>query len=219
MSERRLKRLELAGALAALAAALLLNQRLGAAASALGAGGPRAADTVLARLPVLDARPVFLWGFAAFVVLAAAYALARERERLAFIAWSYAALIAVRSLCIVLTPLRAPAGSLWVAGDPLYEALGRYLTFENDLFFSSHTALPFLAALVFRERRAKLAFLGVSFALAAAVLLARLHYSIDVAAAYAFTIAVHEVNRRRLAPAWRLRVRPLLRGLSAGRAS
>ena len=65
------------------------------------------------------------------------------------------------------------------------------------------TAMPFLGALVFRDLAARAAFLALSATLAAAVLLARLHYSIDVAAAYAFTLALHYGNRRWLRPAYR----------------
>ena len=194
---------ETSAALGALGAALLLNHRLGRLASDLGESGPQAADSLLAALPILDTRLLFTWGFGLFVLLAIVVALTRERDRLGWIAWSYALLITVRGVCVLLTPLHAPAGALWVAGDPLYERLGRYLTFPNDLFFSSHTALPFLGALLFRDRAARAACLALSVTLAATVLLARLHYSIDVAAAYAFAYGTQQANRRWLRPLYR----------------
>ncbi|MBI4423764.1 MAG: hypothetical protein HY554_08555 [Elusimicrobia bacterium] len=203
-----LERAEKAGAGAALALALGVNLHAGRLASRLGEGSASVRDSLLDVLPVLDTRPLFTWGFGAFVAALAAACLWRERQRLAWIAWSYAVLIAARSACILLTPLRAPEGALWVAGDPAYEAIGRYLTFPHDLFFSSHTAMPFLGFLLLTGRGARAACLAASVALGAAVLLARLHYSIDVAAAYAFTYAIHQANRRlarRPFLAWRRR--------------
>lgn len=119
-------------------------------------------------------------------------------------------LLAVRSLFIVLTPMRRPDGFLPIAGSPRFDAVGRHLTFRNDLFFSSHTALSFRSYLAYRDRWAKLVFLGFSILFAATVLLARHHCSIDVFSAYFITYALYRVERRRLrAPYRRLRARML----------
>lgn len=209
MSRRRAFELaEHAGGLAALWASLLANYHAGRYASELGGRSVQAQDLLLSVLPVVDVRFLFTWGFGAFLTLIVFVGLTRERKRLGWICWSFALLILVRSLCIILTPLRSPEGALWIGGDWLYEGVGRFLTFKHDLFFSSHTASPFMAFLLARDRWAKAAFLAFSLTLAATVLLARLHYSIDVAAAFAFTYAVHHANRRFLrAPyrAWRRR--------------
>lgn len=187
-------RLRLAGALAALAGALLLNLALGQVADRAGRLAPTAPDQLLPLLPRADLTWLYVWGFAVFVAWAFAVALWRERDRLSYIAWSYALLIAVRSVFIILTPLNQPAGAINPEGDPLFDAVGRYLTFRHDLFFSSHTAMPFLGCLIYRGRWVKATFLALSIALAASVLVCRLHYSIDVASAYFITYAVYRLD-------------------------
>ena len=55
--------------------------------------------------------------------------------------------------------------------------------FGADLFFSGHTGMPFLLALIFWDwRRVRYMFLFISVA-CAIIVLAGLHYSIDVCSA------------------------------------
>jgi hypothetical protein len=209
----RVRLIELALSLAGLGGAIAFNSIMGHVADGAGERAHPSPDLLLSFLPRVDLRVLFVWGFAAFWAWAIGVALLRERRRIAHIAWLYALLLVVRSLFIVLTPMRAPLDSLWVGGDPLFDAIGRHLTFRNDLFFSSHTALPFLGFLIYRDRWARLVFLGFSITLAATVLLTRLHYSIDVFAAYFITYAVYRFEHRWLRwPYRRLRHRVLLRG-------
>ena len=69
-------------------------------------------------------------------------------------------------------------------------ALGAYLT--KDLFFSGHTATTFLLCLYLwhRPRLRWVTLLGHALVVAS-VLLARLHYAIDVVGAWAATFAVY----------------------------
>jgi hypothetical protein len=87
--------------------------------------------------------------------------------------------------------MKLSAQALPVEGDPLFNAVGRFFTFRHDLFFSCHTAVPFLGFLLFRDRWARAVSLSLSLLLAAAVLLARQHYSIDVFGAYFITYALY----------------------------
>lgn len=202
--------LELAAAGGALAAALALNNCAGRAADRAGEFAPASPDLLLTHLPVVDLRFFFVYGFAAFLVLVFGLGALREGRRAAHILWLYALLVSLRSVFITLTPMHEPAGALHVLGDPLFDALGRHMTFKHDLFFSSHTAMPFLAFLCFRDRWARRLFLAISVAMAATVLLTRAHYSIDVFAAYFITYAVYRFERRWLrVPYRRLRHRLL----------
>lgn len=185
----RESRREVALSVAAFFASLALNAAAVRYVEVAGNLVPPVPDTVLNLLPLVDTRFVYLWGAGAFVVLAVATCLTLERDRLAYIARLYAALIAVRSGVMVLTPMHVPAGEMGLEGHPAFAAL-RYFTVHNDLFFSLHTALPFLGFLIFRTKRVRWACLGFSIMLAAAVLLGRNHYSIDVAGAYLITFAV-----------------------------
>ncbi|MBI3564203.1 MAG: phosphatase PAP2 family protein [Elusimicrobia bacterium] len=205
--------IELTVASCALAAALALNNCAGRAADRAGELAHSSPDLLLSHLPVVDLRVLFVYGFAAFLVCVFGLGAWREGRRAAHILWLYAILVALRSVFITLTPMREPDGALQVLGDPLFDALGRHMTFKHDLFFSSHTAMPFLAFLSFRDRWARRLFLAFSVTMAATVLLTRVHYSIDVFAAFFITYAVYRFERRWLrVPYRRLRHR-LLGGL------
>jgi hypothetical protein len=95
---------------------------------------------------------------------------------------SVSLLVLVRAFFINLTHLGVPQGITPTTS---------FFTQGGDLFFSGHTALPFLAALVFWEHRwLRYFFLAVSFFMALEVLLGRYHYSIDVFAAPFITYVV-----------------------------
>ena len=197
---------ELALALSALAGSLRLSYAAGLAANEAGRHAAVAPDRVWSCLPVCDTRAVFIWGFAAFLLWLVAASLLFERRRCAYIAWSYALLTAVRSFFILLTPMSLPPEATRLEGDALYSWIGHYLTFKYDLFFSAHTALPFLAFLVFRRPLVRLSFLAFALTLALTVLLGRLHYSIDVFSAFFIVYALHLAEARWFQPvycAWR----------------
>lgn len=198
--------IELAIALTALFFALWLNKWTASIANALGEQAHPSPDLLLSFIPRVDMSFFFVYGFAAWLVLLIGVALWRERHHLAHIAYLYAVLVVVRSAFIALTPMRTPADMIWVGGDPLYELFGRHMTFKNDLFFSSHTAMPFLSYLIFRDKWARKLFLAFSILMAVTVLCMRAHYSIDVFAAFFITYALYRWERRWLrAPYRRLR--------------
>lgn len=179
---------------AALAAALVLNRYAGGLADANGRNAHTSPDLLLGWLPHWDTSTLFIYGFALLLLWLIVAAILYERRRIPRILWAYAVLIAVRSFFIVLTPMRTPPDHAVLAGDPLFEAFGRFLTFEHDLFFSSHTATPFLAFLLFRGPWVSLSFLAVSILMAATVLIGRFHYSIDVFAAFFITYGLHKLE-------------------------
>lgn len=194
------RRMELAVSASALALSLALTHAADAYIERVGETAPVSPDLVLRHLPAVDVSGVYWWGAAAFVLFASAAALLRERDRLAFLARSYALLIAARAGLMILTPLHIPAGAISVDSGPIYASVGRLLTTHHDLFFSMHTAAPFLAALTFRDPAVRRVCLGFSVLLAATVLLLKTHYSLDVAGAYLVTYALYRLQRRRLEP-------------------
>jgi membrane-associated phospholipid phosphatase len=73
------------------------------------------------------------------------------------------------------------------------DAIPAYLT--KDLFFSGHVATTFLLFLYLRDRpRLRWVALAATAAVAASVLLARIHYAIDVVGAWAVTFAVYALR-------------------------
>ncbi|HEY4513228.1 MAG TPA: phosphatase PAP2-related protein [Candidatus Paceibacterota bacterium] len=75
----------------------------------------------------------------------------------------------------------------------------------NDLFFSGHTGVPFLLALIFWEHKIlRYIFLGFSMVFAVVVLLGHLHYSIDVASAYFITFTIFHMCKFLFKKDWEL---------------
>ena len=67
-------------------------------------------------------------------------------------------------------------------------------SFGADLFFSGHTGLPFLLALVYWDQKLlRFFFLACSVFFAIIVLLGHLHYSIDVLAAFFITYTITRI--------------------------
>lgn len=76
----------------------------------------------------------------------------------------------------------------------LHSGLLNFITSGNDLFFSGHTGLPFLIALIFWDHLyLRILFLTASVVLGATALLAHLHYSIDVFAAFFITYSIYHI--------------------------
>ena len=82
--------------------------------------------------------------------------------------------------------------------------LGRLLS-GNDLFFSGHTGLPFLLALIFWDvPLVRWISIGVSVIFGTAVLLGHLHYSIDVFSAFFITYSVFRMAQYFFAKDWEI---------------
>jgi membrane-associated phospholipid phosphatase len=70
------------------------------------------------------------------------------------------------------------------------------LTFGGDLFFSGHTGLPFLMALIFwNHPRLRYTFIAASLIFGTSAILGHYHYSIDVFAAYFITYSIFHIAR------------------------
>ena len=71
------------------------------------------------------------------------------------------------------------------------------LTFQGNLFFSGHTGFPFLMALIFWDKKFwRWFFLIATVLFGAAVLLAHVHYSIDVFAAPFIVYGVYVITAK-----------------------
>jgi hypothetical protein len=187
---------EMAVAFCGLLAAFYVNYLAGTLADVQGELARPSPDLLLRSLPLVDLRVVFVWGFAAFLLWAFMAGWIYERQRGAHILWLYCLLILVRAGFLILTPMHLPKGALLPRQDSLHLFIGSYVNFKHDLFFSGHTAMPYLGYLVHRTRWVSWSFLGLAILMAATVLLTRLHYSIDVFAAFFITYALYRFERR-----------------------
>lgn len=109
-----------------------------------------------------------------------------------FIIKSVSLFIIIRSIFVSLTHI-GPFPTRLMVESPL---LG-FITSGNDLFFSGHTGLPFLMALVFwNHKYLKTLFLSASVLFGTIALLSHLHYSIDVFSAFFISYAIYHLSLR-----------------------
>ncbi len=116
--------------------------------------------------------------------------LAQNPKRLLFAVQLYTSMVLVRIVAMFLLPLEPPT-TMIILNDPLVEFFGTGQTLTKDLFFSGHTATLLILFLVSEKKIIKIVFLISTIAVAIAVLLQHVHYSIDVFAAVFFTYACY----------------------------
>jgi membrane-associated phospholipid phosphatase len=116
-----------------------------------------------------------------------------EPKRVPFVLKSVAIFIAIRSAFVILTHLGPfPERSVIYPDDYL-----RSLNIGGDYFFSGHTGLPFLMALVFwDEKWIRNVCIAGSLVFGAAVILGHLHYSIDVFGAFFITYTIFHLAKK-----------------------
>ncbi|MBI2099852.1 MAG: hypothetical protein HYT48_00750 [Candidatus Vogelbacteria bacterium] len=149
-------------------------------------------DIILDNIPVFNVDLVFiygplvLWSFVLIIFF-------NRPQTVPFTVKSIALFVLVRSMFITLTHIGPfpDAATIDYTSDFV-----KKFTFGGDLFFSAHTGLPFLMALVFNQNRKWRAF----FALAAVffgaiVLMGHLHYSIDVLSAFFITYTIFHIAK------------------------
>ena len=114
-----------------------------------------------------------------------------EPRKIPFVAKSVSLFIVIRSIFITLTHL-GPFPERIIT-DPA--KLLSYFNSGGDYFFSGHTGLPFLIALIFWENR-KIRYISLltSALFAISVLLGHLHYSIDVFSAFFISYGIFHIS-------------------------
>lgn len=174
----------LAGALALLGASYVVEHFANAYAFAY-ATRPTSSpvgDLILDNIPVIDLNFIIIEVALVSLVIGTLFVFSRPRYVL-FSLKAIALFIIIRALFISLTHVGIHPENI-APGVGMFDAIYLYLNFQTGLFFSGHTGLPFLMALIFWETpRTRLVFLALSFIFAVAVLAAHIHYSIDVFAA------------------------------------
>lgn len=136
-------------------------------------------DLILDHIPQIDTSFFFYQGgfIVAGVVLLVLIRLPRYTP---FTLGSVALMYLVRSVMMVSTHLPSA-----------------HPTSGNDLFFSGHTALPFLLGLIFWKYKTLRYFFFVASGIAGvSVLLSHVHYTIDVIAAPFITYAIYKLAQR-----------------------
>lgn len=153
-------------------------------------------DIVLDNIPTLDLRIFYTFGIYVVMGIIILYPVLFRPELVPFTGKTVSAFILIRAAFISMTHLGAPNGFFEftpVATNPsIFD-----LFFMNDLFFSGHTGLPFLGALLFWDNKLlRLFLICMTFIQGATVLFMHVHYSIDVFSAPFFTYAIYVASDR-----------------------
>jgi len=149
-------------------------------------------DIILSNIRVYDVDWAFVDGVLVFWILVSIILL-NEPKRLPFTLKAIATFVIIRSVFITLTH---------IAVFPTHDLIPTtgfmsYFISNDDLFFSAHTGLPFLLALIFwDEKYLRYFFIVSSIFFGAIVLLGHYHYSIDVAAAFFITYTIYHIAKK-----------------------
>lgn len=149
-------------------------------------------DFILDFLPVIDVSFIYVYLFLIVMAILYIYSILKYPEKCPYFLSMIALLIILRSGFIALTHLQTPEGRIY----PYFPFPFDTLVFSNDLFFSGHTALPFLGFLIYKNSKIKWLFLISSFIIAGSTLLMHQHYSIDVFAAFFITYGFYKIANK-----------------------
>lgn len=149
-------------------------------------------DLLLDNIPVMSVEWIVNDVAAAFGFSMIFFILWQPR-RIPFVLKAVALFIFIRSGFIIFTHL-APFPER-VLLDPT--DIFRTLTYGGDYFFSGHTGMSFLMALIYwQEKRLRYYCLTMSILLSVGVIFGHLHYSIDVFAAFFITYGIFVMAQR-----------------------
>lgn len=140
-------------------------------------------DLLLDNIPAINLNLVIIEGALLSIVFGTLYIVFKQTRHVLFTLKALALTIAIRALFISLTHVGIYPDTIH-PGLGFFDSIYLYLNFQTGFFFSGHTAMPFLMALIFWKKfRLRVIFLSMSAIFGVAVLLAHIHYSIDVLAA------------------------------------
>jgi hypothetical protein len=167
-------------------------------------GSGYVSDIILSNTPVFNVGGIFVWGAVALIIIGVVVSLSRINYT-PFLMKSIALFTLIRSVFVSLTHI-SPFPTHAIISSPFFnkEVFNGIFT-GNDLFFSGHTGIPFLLALIFwHNKTLRYIFLGFSVMFAVVVLLGHLHYSIDVLSAYFITYAIFDICKFFFKKDWEL---------------
>jgi len=146
-------------------------------------------DIVLSNIPAFDVDIFFVYG-AVLLVAVIFWLCFGNPKRIPFLLHSLTLFIFIRAAFVSMTHLGPFPTAILV--DDVQIFFSKYFLFGGDLFFSGHTGIPFLMALMFWHRpMLRYLFLAWSVFFGVIVLLGHLHYTIDVASAFFITYGIY----------------------------
>lgn len=180
--------LEVVAGLFMLVGSLFVNFYAGVYATARASNS--VTDIILSNIRTFDVDGIFVYGgFFIFVVITIFCLL--EPKKLPFIIKSVSLFVLTRSLFVSLTHIGPFPSQIAISSANFLT----HFIFTGDLFFSGHTGLPFLMALIYWDTNKAVSyfFLAMSIFFGVIVLLGHLHYSIDVLSAFFITYTIYHI--------------------------
>jgi len=147
-------------------------------------------DLILDHINPINLGLIFGYGFMLVIIFLFGYPLFYKVKELHIVVSQFCLLVVLREFFVCLTHLQVPAGAILVK----FPGVVSLISFQNDLFFSGHTAVPFLGYLLFRKAKIGIFFLIASIVMAVTVLLMHAHYSIDVFSAFFITYGSYKIG-------------------------
>ncbi|MCX6786486.1 MAG: phosphatase PAP2-related protein [Candidatus Kaiserbacteria bacterium] len=151
-------------------------------------------DIILDNLPVVDLNPIIVEGMLIAIVVGILYVLSQSRYVL-FTMKTLALFIITRALFMSLTHIGIYPDHIQ-PGLGAFDSVYLFFNFQTGLFFSGHTCVPYFLALIFWEKKTiRYICFAVSFIFGISVLVAHVHYSIDVFAAPFMAYGIFNISK------------------------
>jgi len=147
-------------------------------------------DIILDNIPPVNFQLIFTYGYLFVLAVLFFYPLFFKVKSLHKVISQFSLLIMIRSIFICFTHLKAPVDAIAVK----FPWIISHASFNNDLFFSGHVAVPFLGFWLFNEEKIKYFFLFSSLIMAVVVLFMHVHYSIDVFSAFFIAYGSYKIG-------------------------
>ncbi|MBI4819960.1 MAG: hypothetical protein HY791_27040 [Deltaproteobacteria bacterium] len=157
--------------------------------------GVELVDPILALLPRVDLTwPIFLLVYCSIGAALIGARSSPHHVLLMFQVWTITTLF--RGVVMFVTPLDDPEGAI-VLVDPITTFFFRATSAPTkDLFFSGHTSTLFILYLTAQRPKLRAGFLIGTISMGLAVLIQRVHYTVDVLAAPFFVYASYVIATR-----------------------
>jgi hypothetical protein len=146
-------------------------------------------DLILDHIGPIDVGFFYVYGYLTLCFALFLYPFVLHIRTLHVVVSQFSFLVMLRAVFVLLTHLQTPPDGILADFPWIFKGI----SFQNDMFFSGHTAIPFLGFLLFKGK-IRYFFLCGSIFLGIVVLLMHLHYSIDVFSAFFITYCCHKIG-------------------------
>jgi hypothetical protein len=146
-------------------------------------------DLILDHIGPVDASFFYVYGYLTLCFALFLYPLFFRVRTLHVVVSQFSLLVMLRAVFVMLTHLQTPPGAIPAHFPWIFQGI----SFQNDMFFSGHTAVPFLGFFLYKGKVRYFFLLGSIF-MAIVVLLTHSHYSIDVFSAFFLTYCSYKMG-------------------------